>query len=69
MSIVCRRPGLSSNVVLSARAELAVAGIRKELFIWSMESSQLVKVITPIPEWLFVLARTDIVAEVKGGPR
>jgi hypothetical protein len=33
----------SNSCVLSAGHVYAVAGIRKELYIWSMESGQLVK--------------------------
>ena len=45
MRNVSKGPGLSSVILLSARDEYAVAGIRKELFIWAMESCQLVKVL------------------------
>ena len=42
---VFKGPGLSSVILLSARDEYAVAGIRKELYIWAMDSCQLVKVL------------------------
>ena len=42
---VSKGPGLSSVILLSARDEYAVAGIRKELYIWAMDSCQLVKVL------------------------
>ena len=41
---VCKRKGVSSDLVLSARDKYAVAGIRKELYIWDLETEQLSKV-------------------------
>ena len=45
---VCKRRGVSSDLVLSARDKYAVAGIRKELYIWDLESEQLSKVCVSI---------------------
>ena len=42
---VNKRPGVSSGLVLSAGDKYAVAGIRKELYIWNMENEQLSKVL------------------------
>ena len=42
---VCKRHGVSSNLVLSAQDKYAVAGIRKELYIWNMETEELSKVL------------------------
>ena len=41
---VCKRHGVSSNLVLSAQDKYAVAGIRKELYIWNMDTEELSKV-------------------------
>jgi hypothetical protein len=43
---VCKRRGVSSDLVLSAQDKYAVAGIRKELYIWDLGSEQLSKVCT-----------------------
>ena len=37
--------GVSSSLILSDKDKLAVSGIRKELYIWTMDTLQLVKVI------------------------
>ena len=42
---VNKKPGVSSGLVLSAEDKYAVAGIRKELYIWNMENEQLSKVL------------------------
>ena len=42
---VSKRPGVSSSLVLSAGDKYAVAGIRKELYIWNMETEELSKVL------------------------
>ena len=48
---VSKGPGLSSVILLSARDEYAVAGIRKELYIWAMDSHQLVKVLAIVNDF------------------
>ena len=40
---VSRTMNKSSPVVLSANQKFAIAGIRKELLVWSVESGELVK--------------------------
>ena len=42
---VTKRPGVSSSLVLSAGDKYAVSGIRKELYIWNMETEELSKVL------------------------
>ena len=42
---VNKKPGVSSGLVLSAKDKYAVSGIRKELYIWNMETEELSKVL------------------------
>ena len=42
---VRKKFGVSNSLIMSARDELAVAGIRKEIYIWKVETEELVKVL------------------------
>ena len=40
---VNKKPGVSSGLVLSKEDKYAVTGVRKELYVWNMETEELSK--------------------------
>ena len=42
---VNKKPGVSSGLVLSSKDKYAVTGVRKELYVWNMETEELSKVL------------------------
>ena len=38
-----KKPGVSSGLVLSKEDKYAVTGVRKELYVWNMETEELSK--------------------------